>query len=146
MKLIGPAIETLSAEAFYERIKGLYQSKSEGQSKEVQGISITRNSGQVRMRFLRDPKQLTRDELAKLAEEYKLTELELLILFKKRKVEVLYASDDRRFTEDAATLKENAGSKKTRKRKVSAGNELQQLGDSSGMPQEVSVQAPAEAN
>lgn len=138
-RLIGKAFSSYCPDSFHAFVKSLIKSNNPNQSKEVMGISISQLKEKTTVRLTRDSKTITRDELTKLSQEYKLTEQELLILFKKRKIGIMYDISDIRIESDKAAIEANAGIKKTRKRKVSDRDELQQLSDHSGMPQESSV-------
>lgn len=138
-RLIGKAFGLYDAESFYAFVKSLIKSNNPNQSKEVMGVSLSQLKGKTTIRLTRDSKTLTRDELTKLAQEYKLTEQELLVLFKKRKIGIMYDISDTRIESDKAAIEAHVGAKKTRKRKVSDRDELQQLGDNPGMLEESSV-------
>jgi hypothetical protein len=148
-RLIGKPFSSYDAESFYAFVKSLVRSSSPNQSKEVMGVSISRTASKTSIRITRDSKTLTRDELTKLASEYKLTETELLMLFQKRKIGIMYDLNDSRIEHDKQALesaKADAGTKKTRKRKVSDRDELQLSSHNPGVHEESSVQAPNEAN
>ena len=141
-RLIGKAFESYTPESLYEFAKSLIKSNNPNQSKEVMGVSLSQAKGKTTIRITRDSKTLTRDELTKLSEEYKLTEQELLLLFKKRKIGIMYDLNDARIEHDKQIInsaKKNVGVKKAGKRKVSDRDEIQLTEHSSGMPQESSV-------
>lgn len=138
-RLIGRAFGLYDAESFHSFVKSLIKSNNPNQSKEVMGVSLSQLKGKTTIRLTRDSKTLTRDELTKLSEEYKLTEQELLVLFKKRKIGIMYDISDTRIESDKAAIEAHAGNKKTRKRKVSDRDELQQLGDNPRMFEENSI-------
>jgi hypothetical protein len=139
-RLIGKAFASYDPESFYNFVKSLIKSNNPNQSKEVMGVSLSRLKNKTTIRITRDSKTLTRDELTKLAQEYKLTETELLVLFKKRKIGIMYDLNDTRHETDSKLLAEaNAGVKKTRKRKISDRDELQLAEHSSGVFEEGSV-------
>lgn len=138
-KLIGAEFKTYTVESFYNFVKSLIRNSPNG-SKEVLGISISQKAGKTTIRLNRSDKSLNRDEVSKLAEEYKIEELELLKLLTKRKIGIFYGIDDTRAAQDQTALKANAGDKKTRKRKDASLNQLQQPECDSGMQAESLLQ------
>lgn len=142
-RLIGPRFDTYTPESFHAFVKSLIKT-SPNASKEVLGISLTQKSGKVTIRINRSDKSLNRDEVTKLAEEYKLEELTLLKLLKKRKIGIFYGIDDQRHSDDQAALEKDAGNKKTRKRKDVSGDKLLKPERNSGMQEESSIQSIVE--
>lgn len=140
-RLIGKSFDSYTPESFYDFAKGLVKT-SGNKSKEATGISITLKAGKTSLRMTRTDKTVTRTEVEKLASEYKLTELELLLMFKKRKVEITYELSDVRRNQDEESLKANAGSIKASRRKILAENKLQQSEHNSGMSAESTVSTP----
>jgi hypothetical protein len=133
-RLIGQSFASYSPQGFYDFVKGLMKT-SPNASKEVSGISITQKAGKTTIRMNKTDKTLTRDEVSKLATEYKLNEQEFLILLSKRKIGILYELNDSRAEEDRNT-QANAKGRKTGRRKISAGNELLKPSDNSRMHEE----------
>jgi phosphate starvation-inducible protein PhoH len=96
-------------------------------SKEVTGISLSFKGSKLTVRFQSETKQVTRDELAKLAKEYAQDELELLAQFRKRKIEVIYASDDPRSElESSIKAQKNVRAKRSSRRKTVSPDQLLQ--------------------
>lgn len=104
-------------------------------SKEVSGISITQKAGKTTIRMNKTDKTLTRDEVSKLATEYKLNEQEFLILLSKRKIGILYELNDRRSEEDRNS-QANVKSRKAGRRKIQNRDELLKPSDNSGVHEE----------
>ncbi len=137
-KLIGEPIESYTPEAYHAFVKSLIKTTPNA-SKEVLGVSITQKGKKTTIRINRSDKSLMRDEVTKLAEEYKLSELELLKLLTKRKIGIFYGIDDQRAAEDSAAIKADAGNKKTTKRKNSSLDKLLKPGCDSGVQAESSI-------
>jgi ribosomal protein S15P/S13E len=137
--LIAPTpYEQHTPESFHHYIKTLMSSTT---SREVQGVSLSVGEKLV-VRMTRTPKVVTRDELAILAKEYKLDEMELLATFKKRKIGIDYANNDERITTDAAhfaRIKKDANDKRKLLRENASRDKLLKLVDNSRLHEESSI-------
>lgn len=103
-------------------VKSMMNAKS---SKEVLGVAINIKENRTTIKVNRETKAVSRDELATLAKEYKLDEIELLKLFIKRKIEVIYDDNDARLEQESAyKTKKNARNKKTSKQQDPSINKL----------------------
>lgn len=136
--LIGEPIESYNPETYHAFAKSLIKTTPNA-SKEVLGVSIAQKGKKTTIRINRSDKSLMRDEVTKLAEEYKLSELELLKLLTKRKVGIFYGIDDQRAAEDKEAIKADAGNKKTTKRKNSSLDKLLKPECNSGVQAESSI-------
>jgi len=142
-RLIGEPIESYTPETYHAFAKSLIKT-TPNTSKEVLGVSITQKGKKTTIRINKTDKSLMRDEVTKLAEEYKLSELELLKLLTKRKIGIFYGIDDQRAAEDKEAIKADAGDKKTTKRKNSSLDKLLKPERDTGMQEEVSIQPSLE--
>ena len=125
--LIGPDFNGQTPENFYAYCKALIQRKA-SVSGEVSGFGISFMPTRTTIRTDRKPKYVTRIELGLLANEYKKTEAELVLLFNKRKIEVRYDDNDSRRTTDAELIAQekqrNAKPRKASKRKAASKSQL----------------------
>lgn len=142
--LIGPRFDSYSPDSFYSYVKGLIKTKNPNASKEVQGIAIKQDGSRLSLRFTRSDKVLQRNEVTKLAQEYKIEELGILLALEKRKLGILYEPHDTRIESDKSAIekaKADAKDQKRRaKRKDGSGDKLLEPVDNSGVLSESQLQ------
>lgn len=119
-------------------VRSLIIVKDLKEAKSVPGVGIVfkANNTRVTIRVKRDPKIVKRDEITKLAIEYGKPELDILALFRKRKLEVSYEQSDVRAHSDALHFdslrkrkpKGNVKPRRTRKRKATSADQLLEPG------------------
>jgi len=141
--LTGPEFSSQTPDSFISYVKSLIHNKT---SKEVQGVSISiSGSNKLTIRFSRETKVVSREELSLLAKEYKQDEQELLKLFRKRKIEVIYDdTDNRRETETPVKAKKNAGHKRSPRRKKASVDQLLEPSSDTRLHEESGVQSDSE--
>ncbi len=115
--LLGPPISKQTPEDFIEYVKGLYNAAASKGSKSVDGVTLTLGKRTI-VRIKRDPKALTRDEVARLAEEHETDEVSLLTLFHSRKIGITYGEGDERQIIEASIFAKKETKSRARKKTV----------------------------
>jgi hypothetical protein len=138
--LLAKAFAGHNPESFQAYIKSLAAVRATA-SKEVNAVGIVFKGDKVTVRVKRDPKLVTRDEVATLALEYKKPETLILELFKKRKVDIAYEDNDARRETDEQHFrsKKDAKPKRPSRRKKASSDQLQFFVDHSRLPEEGAV-------
>lgn len=138
--LLARAFIDHTPETFHTYVKSLAAVRATA-SKEVNAVGIVFKGDKVTVRVKREPKIVTRDEVATLAAEYKREETYILELFKKRKVGIAYEDNDERRSTDEQHFraKKDAKPKRPSRRKKASSDQLQFFVDHTRLPEEGAV-------